>query len=258
MEKASKSFISDLKKQKRENKSLLFLDNAKIIKDAIKNKTIKVDSILTSLEETEFVKLNFNLQNSSVNCKDKQTIAIYRVDEKTIEQLSDTKTPQKVLCIAYYIQNIVSAPNDNFLVLDGLQDPGNVGTLIRTAKACGFESVFLIDSVKITNSKLIRSSVGAVFNENVFEMSRIDFVKFAKKYNLQLVKCDMNGENIFNFKPKTFVGVVIGNEGQGVSKEISDISSYTVKIPMKEGIESLNAGVSGAIIMYEINKKVFN
>lgn len=240
MERATKSLISNLKKQKRD-KSLLFLDNVKIIKDNLDNKNLKIEYILTSLDELPF----------------KTTCRVYRVDEKTIEILSDTKTPQKVLCIAYYNQDIVVKPENHFLVLDGLQDPGNVGTLIRTAKATGMDSVFLVDSVNVTNSKLIRSSVGAVFEIKVYSMSRNDFVEFSKQNTLNLVKCDMNGENIFHFKPNGNVGIVIGNEGQGVSEEISALCTKSVKIPMKEGIESLNAGVSGSIIMYEIAKDNF-
>ncbi|MBP3431754.1 MAG: RNA methyltransferase [Clostridia bacterium] len=221
---------------------MLFLDNVKIIKDTISSKTIVPKYVLTSLSSLDF---------------DCDGAEIYHVDDLTISQLADTKTPQKVLCIAYYTQHIVKKPEGNFLVLDGLQDPGNVGTLIRTAKAAGFDSVFLIDSVKSNNSKLVRSSVGAVFNSNVFEMTKVEFVEFAKGNNLKLICCDMNGENIFEFSCKENVGVVVGNEGQGVSDELASLCFKTVKIPMMEGIESLNAGVSGSIIMYQLNKKLF-
>lgn len=237
MDKANNNLIKDLKKLKREG-SLLFLDNIKIINDAISH-GLKPMYILVEKEELNTYK-NAN---------------VYKVDKSIIEQLSDSKTPQGVVCVAEYLQHKVEIPKDNFLVLDGLQDPGNVGTLIRTAYACGFNNVFLIDSVKATNSKLVRSSVGAIFSAKVYEMSRRDFVLFAKKNRLNLLKADMDGENIFTFTSKSQVGVVIGNEGQGVSKEISDICTHAVKIPMQEGIESLNASVSGAIIMYEINKK---
>ena len=152
---------------------------------------------------------------------------------------------------------MVEKPKTNFLVLDGLQDPGNVGTLIRSAFACGFEYIFLVDSVRKENDKLIRSSVGAVFDSKVYQMTREDFCDMAKKENFDLIMCDMNGQNIFETDITKQVGVVVGNEGQGVSDEIANLCNMTVKIPMKQGIESLNAGVSGSIIMYEINKKKF-
>lgn len=238
MEKASKSLISNLKKQKRENRFLLFLDNVKIIKDAIKNKTINPLFVFTIDE------------NIDIEFKNK-----YLVDNKTIEQLSDVRTPQGVLCVAEYIPYIVNKPTNNFLVLDNVQDPGNVGTLIRTAKASGFNEVYLLNCASVTNPKVVRSSVGAIFTTKLYELDRQEFINFQKEWKNTLLKTDMNGENIFTFKPDNeILGIVIGNEGNGVSNEISSICSKSIKIPMMEGIESLNASVSGSIIMYEINK----
>ncbi len=241
LERASASLIKDLKKQKRENSSLLFLDNMKIIKDAI-NYGLKPLYIFVDDE-----KLNIWGDGEKV----------LKVDRKTIEQLSDSKTPQGVLCIAEYIPNIVKKPQTNFLVIDKLQDPGNVGTLIRTALACGFDNIFLVDSVRINNSKLIRSSVGTIFQAYVMEISTEDFILKFKEWDLSLIKADMKGENIFNFTYDGIVGLVIGNEGQGVSKEISQLCKYNISIPMKDKVESLNASISGAIIMYQLAKNNF-
>ena len=115
----------------------------------------------------------------------------------------------------------------------------------------------MLDCVRKQNSKLVRSSVGAVFDSKVFEMTKQEFIDFANEHNLKLICCDMNGKNIFELKINSQVGVVVGNEGQGVSDEIARLCYKTVKIPMKSGIESLNAGVSGSIIMYQINKDLF-
>lgn len=114
--------------------------------------------------------------------------------------------------------------------------------------------MFLVDSVKITNSKLIRSSVGAIFKTKVISITRKNFINFAKSNSLQLIATDMDGENIFDFKCQGQIGLVIGNEGQGVCDEMMSLCTNKVKIPMKPGIESLNASISGAIIMYQINK----
>ncbi len=242
MLKASNNFIKLLKKQKRENSCLLFLDNVKIIKDALAE-GLKAKYILVDSEDKNIF--------DDANCE------IYKVDSKTIEMLSDSKTPQGVLCITEYIPHIVEKPKTNFLVLDGLQDPGNVGTLIRTGCACGFEYVYLVSSVKPSNSKLIRSSVGTIFKSNVISLSKDEFIKLANKWQLNLIATDMNGQNIFNFKADGIIGLIIGNEGQGISDEMAAICNHTVKIPMNEGVESLNASISGAIIMYEINKDNF-
>ena len=236
--KASLNLIKDLKKQKRENSSLLFLDNTKIIKDAI-NYGLHPLYILVDKED-------LNIWGNEY--------PIFKVDRQVIEQLSDSKTPQGVICIAEYIQNKVKKPEGNFLVLDKLQDPGNVGTLIRTAVACGFNEVFLLDSVNVTNSKLIRSSAGTIFNCKIYSLNEDSFIELAKTWELSLIKTVMDGENIFGIEFSEQVGVVVGNEGQGVSDKISNICKYKVKIPMKPLVESLNASISGAIIMYEIAK----
>ena len=240
LEKASINLIKDLKKQKQSS-SLLFLDNYKIIKDAIKDGLVP-----------KYILIEDESLNTFSN-----VCPIYKVDRKTIEQLSDTKTPQKVVCVIDYTQHIVEKPKTNFLVLDRIQDPGNAGTLIRTAYACGFEYVYMIDSVKPTNSKLVRSTVGAIFKTKIIALSSKEFFKLAKEWKLNLLVADMDGENIFNFSTNDKVGVVIGNEGQGVCDEIIELASHKVKIPMKEGIESLNASVSGAVIMYQIAKDNF-
>lgn len=235
--RATSTLIKDLKKQKRENCSLLFLDNIKIIKDSINN-GIKPLYILVENEELNIWK----------------DMNVLKVDRKTIEQLSDSRTPQGVVCITEYPQYTLEKPKTNFLVIDKLQDPGNIGTLIRTATACGFEYIFLLDSVRISNPKLIRSSVGTIFQTKIYSLTTNTFINLFKTWNLPLLKADMNGENIFNYKSNEKIGVVIGNEGNGVSNEISNLCSKTVSIPMLKNVESLNASISGAIIMYQIMK----
>lgn len=241
MQKASNNLIKELKKQKRESCSLLFLDNIKIIKDALKA-GLKPKYLLATNDKIELFK---------------DIAASYLVDRKVIEQLSDSKTPQGVVCIIDYIQDSLLPPQNNFLVLDGLQDPGNVGALIRTACACGFNEIYLIDSVKINNSKLIRSSAGTIFSTNIYSCKRGNFVKMVKDNNLYLIKTDMKGENIFKSKFENKIGLVIGNEGAGVSKELSDLCKKTISIPMLNDVESLNASISGSIIMYQISKDKF-
>lgn len=241
MLKASNNLIKDLKKQKRDNCSLLFLDNVKIINDAI-SQGISPKLILVSNEE----KYIWN-----------ENIPHYLVEHKTIEQLSDSKTPQGVVCIVDYTQNIDFNIQGNVLILDNLQDPGNVGTLIRSATASGFNNVFLIDSVKINNSKLIRSSAGTIFKNNIYSMNKNDFLKISNKLNVKFIKADMYGENIFTKNFNEAVGLILGNEGNGVSKELGNLCSESISIPMQNDVESLNVAISGSIIMYEINKNIF-
>lgn len=240
MEKASINLIKSIKKQIRENRHLLFLDNIKIINDALKSDNFKP---VVGFVSEESLGKDFPFPT-------------YLVSKSTLESLVDVKTPQGVCVMIEYTQHIVKKPKTNFLILDQIQDPGNAGTLIRTAVATGFSPVILVDSVRVTNPKLVRSTVGAIFNADIYEMSKSEFIAYQKEWNLSLLKADMNGENIFETSFSSPVGVIIGNEGNGVCDELSSLCTKSVKIPMQKGIESLNAGVSGAIIMYQINKNL--
>ena len=237
MQKASKALVKELKKQKRENDFLLFLDNYKIIKDAITSGQKPLIALVTK----DYCGIEFDCPT-------------FVAEESILKELVGVKTPQNVCIMTEYTQPTVETPKSHFLVLDELQDPGNVGTLIRSALASGMERVFIISGVKPTNPKLVRSSAGAIFNIPVHSMERAEFCKFASDNKLNLVCTDMKGESIFNFSPNSAVGIVIGNEGNGASSEIRSLCKKTITIPMKSGIESLNAAVSGSIVMFELTK----
>lgn len=240
MNKASGELVKKLKKQKKENNFLLFLDNQKIINDAISQGAKPLVALATKEELLP-----------EVECEK------YLTSIDVIEALSDVKTPRGVVVMLEYTRHVVKTPKNNFLVLDGIQDPGNAGTLIRSALAFGMESVFILDGVGQTNSKLVRSTAGAMFNIPVYNMSRKEFIEMATKEHLTLAITDMKGENVFEFKPKSPLGIVVGSEGQGVSDEITAISSVALTIPMHEGIESLNAAVSGSIVMSLLGRAKF-
>lgn len=177
------------------------------------------------------------------------------VTENVFKNLSDTVTPQGVLAVGEYEQKPLEKPLGNFLVLDTIQDPGNLGTLIRSASGTDFRDIFLINCANFTSSKVVRSSMGGLFRTNIFTFKTVqEFIDFAKKSNLNVAVCDMAGENLFDIKSKPKnLGIVVGNEGNGVSKELRDFAKTTIKIPMKNNLESLNAGVSGSIIMYYLD-----
>ena len=238
MQKASGELVKKLKKQKKENDFLLFLDNQKIISDAISQGAKPILALATSEDKL-----------LDMPCEK------YLTSKSVISNLADVKTPQGVVVMLEYHQDVVKTPKHNFLVLDGLQDPGNAGTLIRSALAFGIECVFILDGVKVTNPKLIRSSAGAVFNIPVYNMLRDEFISLAKKENLTLAKTDMKGKNIFEYTLNEPLGIVIGNEGKGVSEQISKICCVSLTIPMHKGIDSLNAAVSGSIIMALLNNR---
>jgi len=240
--------IKELKKQKANDKSLLFLDSPKLGEEAF-NSGIKPYHIL--IDENKF--LNLKKEFDFINKLDENFIIL--VDEKIIKIFSDVITSQGFVGIFKSKNCTLKKPKKNFLVLDNVQDAGNVGTLIRTALGAGFNDVYLLDCASVTNIKTIRSSMGAVFKLNVYETTMQNFIDFAKSIPQTLYGTDMKGENIYNFNFTLPCGVVLGNEGKGIRAEMRKILHNTISIPIEPKLESLNVAVAGGIIMFEINKR---
>ena len=221
----------DIKKQVKD-KTLIVLDTPKLIHDAMSRGIVPKYVFATGEQINNF--LGATLVGKSI-----------------IDLFSEVKTNAGVVAFVDPIHKSQKPPQGNFLVLDRVQDPGNVGTLIRSALGANFKDIYLVDSAKIS-TKVIRASMGAAFEENIYSLTRDEFLKFAKEQNLKLISADMDGENIYETKGLKNVGIVLGNEGQGVCDEIANICQKTIKIPMNKSLESLNVGVSGSIIMFEI------
>lgn len=238
--------IKELKKLKADKK-FAFLDNPKVIKEAIcAGFDLKYLLINCETKANNAEKFDFNVQN----CE------IIELNDSTFKLFADTCNSQGLIGVVENVGKTLNKPNTNFLVLDNLQDPGNVGTLLRTALGANFLDVYMLDCVSLTNDKLIRSSMGAAFKLNVYECSKSDFLAFQKQRlkNFDIYVGYMQGENVFNVKVEKQFGIVLGNEGNGVSKEMFEIANKKISIPMANNLESLNVGVAGAILMYELNK----
>ena len=177
------------------------------------------------------------------------------VSDQVFKSISEEKTPQGVLATVKIPENDLIAPNNSCLLLDGLQDPGNMGTIIRTANAAGYSEIYLIDCVDPYSAKSVRSSMSGVFFVNLRFGSKEEVINVLK--GVPLICADMNGENVFSFNPPEKYCLCIGNEGNGISNFVKEKADYTVKIPMAESCESLNAGVSAGIAMYLLKSKFY-
>lgn len=176
------------------------------------------------------------------------------ISREIAEYLADSVNTDGVFGICKIVAND-SANFSRCLVLDRLQDPSNLGAIIRSAYAFGFNTIFAIDSVYPYSFKGIRSSMGYVFDINYIDLDLGELKEYKEKYNLSLVVADMSGEIIDDFTPHSHnLALVIGNEGRGVSRELMTISDATVRIPMQNDVESLNASVSAGIIMFNLRK----
>jgi len=172
------------------------------------------------------------------------------ITDSLFERISTEKTPQGVLCTAKIPSNTPFKPSGSCLLLDRIQDSGNLGTIIRTANACGYESVYLIDCADAYSPKTVRASMGGLFCVKLFKGTLEEIKPLIS--DVQLILADMRGEDVFSFRPQNKICLCIGNEGGGLSQSIIKLPHSTVKIPMRPSCESLNAGVSAAIAMYAL------
>ena len=177
------------------------------------------------------------------------------VDYDSLKSICTTVTPQDIVCVVHVPKYEMEYPKGNSLILDNLQDPGNIGTLIRSAMAFGFNDIYFIDCPDIYSEKVVRSSMGGIFKINAHVVSRQQVIENKDKICDILVSTSLNADILGeNRLPKQRIGVIIGNEGNGVSAELIQSSDMVVKIPMTDKVESLNAGVTGSILMYEMFK----
>lgn len=173
---------------------------------------------------------------------------------KVLASLSENTTPQGIIAevVMKETGEFVVEDNEPLLILDRIQDPGNLGTIIRTAAASGFQKIVLIDTADQFSPKVVRSSSGCILYADIFRMTEEEIISYCKNHNIQMLVADMGGENIYKMsKPSGKFALVIGNEGQGVSDNFSN-SGKVVSLPMKPQVESLNAGICASILMYEL------
>ena len=181
---------------------------------------------------------------------------IVRVSDDVFHFLSDEKSPQGILCRIKIPTRALTAPKGKCLLLDGVADPGNVGTIIRTANAAGYEEIYLTEECADPYSpKSVRASMSGVFFTKIYRANRADILSVLS--DTPIVVADMGGANVFSFQaPKRFA-LAIGNEANGISDVVQEKAAHTVKIPMQSTQESLNAAISAGIIMYVLSKDHF-
>lgn len=179
------------------------------------------------------------------------------VSPEILSDLADSKTPQGIVAeLAFEEQNIPEKLEGAYLFLEDVQDPGNVGTIIRTADAAGYQGVFISShSADIYNLKTLRSMQGSHFHLPIYRVSRGEMLALARKNKLQLLASTLSEDSVDYQrveKNEHFV-LVVGNEGQGISQEITDAADVLVHISMKGQAESLNVAVAAGILMFALS-----
>ncbi|MBO4901741.1 MAG: RNA methyltransferase [Lachnospiraceae bacterium] len=186
------------------------------------------------------------------------------VSDEVFGRMSDTKTPQGVLCVMSMPQWSVSSILEDadrllILVLEGIQDPGNLGTMIRSAEAAGAD--FLLADMKtadLYSPKVIRSTMGAIFRVPVIYTDHlVRSLQRLKSYGVHLCAAHLKGrQSLFDADFEEKCAFLIGNEGNGLSDEVTRLAESLIKIPMEGAVESLNASVAASLLLYEWKRKV--
>ena len=175
------------------------------------------------------------------------------VPKEIIGKLSETVTPQGIIGICNYVTSRENFEG-NVLVLDGLQDPGNIGTLIRTAICFDFNTIYITDnSCDIYNVKVLRATQGGIFKVNIIRKNINDIIDDLKKKGYYIVGTSLkNGIPLNDINFKNLNAIILGNEGNGVSKETIERSNINAYIPINTSMESLNVAIAGGIIMNKV------
>lgn len=185
-------------------------------------------------------------------------LPVQSVSESELASAADTESPQGVLAIAAMPAAELSAPIGpaRYLVLDALQDPGNVGTVIRTAAALGVTATLALPgTVDLWNGKVVRSSMGALFHHPVHALSWEDLAGFLARHDVALWAADMHGDplpEVANGGLPARIALVVSNEGSGLSPHVAAAVARRLSIPMDPKVESLNVAVATSIVLYAL------
>ena len=226
-----------LEKKYRVQLKKYLIEGERLVSDAISH---------GALVETVFVKQSvaskFNFENQIV------------LADNVFAKICDTVTTQGVVAVVSQVQRDLQKPTGHCLVLDGLQDPGNIGTLLRTAVACGFSDVYAVNSADLYSPKVLRSAMSAHFCINLHQSNDLQQV-FDVLEQSTIVCADMQGQNAFDYNFDGKIALVLGNEGNGLSPLSRQTIKQKVSLPMQNNLESLNVAVAGSVIMYCIYAK---
>ncbi len=240
--------IKKLKEKKYRTESFI-VEGIKMVKEALEQ--AEVEKIIVSetfSNSDDFKSLNY----------DEQQLII--ASDKVFEDLTDVVTPQGIIAVVKKSSNLEIDYSDEFvLALDGIQDPGNLGTIIRTADSANIKTILVSkDTVDAYSPKVVRSTMGGIFRTKVIEVENLaQTLNSFKDNGYKVVTTELSAEkSIYDINYQKSV-VVIGNEANGVTEEVSKTATEKVIIPMLGKTESLNAAVATSIMIYEyVRKKI--
>mgnify|MGYP001237768553 CR=1 FL=1 len=217
--------------------------------------------VCEGLESDFDVPLVFISENSkdrwdsfNVQSKLQKETKVYTVTDQILKSISSTDTPQGIVAVVNNKSISLENKQGFYTLVDKVQDPGNMGTIIRTAHAAGALGIIVTKgTVDIYNEKTLRSTMGSIFHMPIIQDDNLSQLKFLKSNGFKLIVSSLDTDsNFFDVDLKDKSIIAVGNEGNGISKEILDISDVKIKIPMPGGAESLNVSIAASIMMFEV------
>jgi len=224
----------------RKETGCFLVEGRKMVEEALAS-DFKVRAVLVDQSRTE----EFHLPESGV----------YAMPSHVLAAVCDTKTPQGVAAVVE--TRHIARLGNRLVVLDGVQDPGNVGTIIRTADAAGMDGVILSEQcADVFGPKTLRATMGSVFRMPMAVTADLPkLLEGLKGEGYAVISSQLDGEPFYERGPMgELFCLVIGSEGNGVSEAVQRIATHRVKLPMRGGAESLNAAVAAGIMMYELTR----
>ena len=241
-----KNLISIIQKSKaRRERDVFITEGVKMFQEAPMDKIVEV-YVAESFYETGTAREKI------------QQCGYEILSDELFKKVSDTQTPQGILCVMkqyhYELEDLFQKENPLFLILEDIQDPGNLGTMIRTAEGAGVDGIIMTKgTVDIYNPKTIRSTMGSVYRMPfIYTDDLLGVMKQLQEKQVKLYAAHLKGNQFYHqLDYKGATAFLIGNEGNGLKDETADAADVYMKIPMEGKVESLNAAVASVILMYE-------
>jgi TrmH family RNA methyltransferase len=231
-------------KKVRENSGLFLIEGTRLLEEA-NNKGVKIKYLIINETAENVPKINQGCQ-------------VLRLSNNLFKKISDTVSPQGIIAVAEQIEisltDITLGTNSIVVVLNGLQDPGNLGTIIRTSAAAGATAVLLTEgTVDLYNPKVIRSTMGSLFQVPIINgLDDDEAVKWLNDNSINIMIADLEGEEYYySANLKEPFALVVGNENRGPNDIWRKAAYKKIKIPILGTTESLNASVAAGIILYD-------
>lgn len=237
----------------REREGLFLAEGVRVVEDLLASAIVpRLALVSTSLEDTP--------RGVALARRLDAACALERVSDAELAALADTETAQGVVVAAEMPQATLAglrpADRDVIVLLDAVQDPGNAGTIIRTADALGCRAVIALPgTVDLWNPKVVRAAAGSLFHLPVVETEAAALGEWAREAGVTIVAADAGGATVDGFAATGPLLLAVGNEGAGVGSDVGRMASARIAIPIRGAAESLNVAVATGILLYELTRQ---